>query len=100
MIGCRIYEWRTKGTRKGQSNVVVYVVSSFRKKPGALRRILKYCRSDSHKDNMTNDALQRIWIQPVLWARLNTIQGKEAAEAQQNILLYMIMRGIPGTTAK
>lgn len=65
---CGIYEWAVRGTLLSQPNtgVVVYIGSTCRGKPGALRgRILEYCRNGSHKEVFINNALLRgyeLWV--------------------------------------
>ena len=86
---CGIYEWRAKGTLARQPNHVVYVGSTCRAKPGALRgRILEYCTNGSHKEDLINDALLRGYE---LWVRVKTVEGKypsrEKAQDMENALL-------------
>ena len=86
---CGIYEWRAKGTFPGQPNHVVYLGSTCRVKPGALRgRILEYCTNGSHKSVDINDALRRGYE---LSVRVKIVEGskpsKEYAEAMENTLL-------------
>ena len=86
---CGIYEWRAKGTLRGQPNHVVYLGSTCRGKQGALRgRILEYCRDGSHKKDLINDALKKGYE---LWVRVKEVEGKnpsrEDAEAMENALL-------------
>ena len=93
MSECGIYEWQARrprrGTRAGHRNVV-YVGSTCRAKPGALRdRILEYCVSGSHKSENINDALQRGYE---LWVRVKTSgrssdHSREAAGNMENKLL-------------
>ena len=46
---CGIYEWQAKGILPHQLNHVVYLGSTCRAKPGALKgRILEYCANGSH----------------------------------------------------
>ena len=55
---CGIYEWQAR--REDQPNRVVYVGSTCRGKPEALRdRILEYCTNGSHKARLINLALRR-----------------------------------------
>ena len=84
---CGIYEWQAKC--HGQHNKVVYVGSTCRGKPGALRkRILEYCRNGSHKKDLINDALCRGYE---LWVRVKMSQARyhcrEDAERMENELL-------------
>jgi len=87
---CGIYEWAAKGTLPGQPNtlVVVYIGSTCRSKPGALRgRILEYCRNGSHKEVFINNALLRGYE---LWVRVKIAEGskpRETAQAMENALL-------------
>ena len=86
---CGIYEWRAKGTLPHQPNHVVYLGSTCRSKPGALRgRILEYCTNGSHKRVFINDALSRGYE---LWVRVKIVEGnnpsRENAEAMENALL-------------
>ena len=86
---CGIYEWRAKGTLRGQPNHVVYLGSTCRGKQGALRgRILEYCRNGSHKKDLINDALKKGYE---LWVRVKKVEGKNPsrkdAEAMENVLL-------------
>lgn len=68
-----------------QPNHVVYVGSTCSCKPGSLRdRILEYCRSGSHKDDLMNDALRRGYG---LWVRVKSARDKETAEDLENELL-------------
>lgn len=83
---CGIYEWRAKGTLRGQPNHVVYLGSTCRAKPGALRgRILEYCTNGSHKINLINDALNKGYE---LWVRVKIDEGRnpsrENTEAMEN----------------
>ena len=84
-----IYEWRAKGTLRGQPNHVVYLGSTCTVKPGALRgRILQYCTNGSHKQDLINDALGKSYE---LWVRVKIVEGRnpsrENAEAMENALL-------------
>ena len=81
-----IYEWQTKGTLPHQPNHAVYLGSTCRAKPGALRqRILEYCTSGSHKSVFINDALGKGYE---LWVRVKIVEGsKQNAEAMENTLL-------------
>ena len=82
---CGIYEWRAKGTLGNQPNYVIYVGSTCRGKPGALkRRILEYCTDGSHKEDLINEALGRGYE---LWVRVKTSEGRENAEEMENELL-------------
>lgn len=86
---CGIYEWRAKGTKPHQPNHVVYVGSTCRDKPGALRRrILEYCANGSHKSDLINGALRKGYG---LWVRVKIDGGRnpsrENAEAMENALL-------------
>ena len=86
---CGIYEWRAKGILSHQPNHVVYLGSTCRAKPGALRgRILEYCANGSHKSDLINDALRKGYE---LWVRVKTVEGRnpsrENAEAMENALL-------------
>ena len=82
---CGIYEWRAKGTRAHQPNYVVYVGSTCRGKPGALRRrIIEYCTNGSHKEDLMNEALGNEYE---LWVRVKISQGRESAENMENELL-------------
>ena len=93
MTECGIYEWQARrprrGTRAGHRNVV-YVGSTCRAKPGALRdRILEYCVSGSHKSENINDALQRGYE---LWVRVKTSgrssdRSRKTAEKMEDELL-------------
>ena len=65
---------------------VVYVGSTCRVKPGALReRIQSYCRDGSHKEDLINDALLRGYE---LWVRVKPIRAnhKLIAEWMENKL--------------
>ena len=86
---CGIYEWRAKGIFDGQPNYVVYVGSTCREKPGALKdRILEYCNDGSHKERLINDALRKGYE---LWVRVKIVEGshrsKKDAEEMENDLL-------------
>ena len=88
---CGIYEWAAKGTLHGQPNnkIVVYLGSTCRAKPGALRgRILEYCTNGSHKKDLINDALSRGYE---LWVRVKIVEGnnpsKEKAQDMENAFL-------------
>lgn len=88
---CGIYEWAAMGTLRGQPNnrVVVYIGSTCRGKPGALRgRILEYCRDGSHKRKRMNVALERGYE---LWVRVKIVEGRspsrEKAQDMENKLL-------------
>ena len=86
---CGIYEWKAKGTLLNQPTRVVYVGSTCRGKPGALRRRIKeYCTNGSHKANLINDALNRGYE---LWVRVKTSKKEEKkredAENMENELL-------------
>ena len=91
MRRCGIYEWQARGTFVGQPDeVVVYVGSTCRAKPGALRdRILEYCDDGSHKSAIINKALQRGYE---LWVRVKTSgrssdRSRKTAENMENELL-------------
>ena len=91
MKKCGIYEWQARGTFEGEpGEVVVYVGSTCREKPGALRRrILEYCVNGSHKYGIINIALQRGYE---LWVRVKTSgntsdRSREDAENMENKLL-------------
>ena len=86
---CGIYEWRAKGTLPHQPSHIVYLGSTCRTKPGALRgRILEYCANGSHKRHLSNDALCRGYE---LWVRVKIVEGINAsrknAESMENALL-------------
>ena len=83
---CGIYEWRAKGAFRDQPNFVVYIGSTCRDKPGALRaRILEYCNNGSHKAVQIDDALRRGYE---LWVRVKRAGGsRKSAEDQENELL-------------
>ena len=83
---CGIYEWRAKGTFPNQPNFVVYIGSTCRSKPGALRkRILEYCNNGSHKAVQIDDALGRGYE---LWVRVKRADGRrKSAEDRENELL-------------
>ena len=83
---CGIYEWRAKGTLPHQPNRVVYLGSTCRTKPGALRqRILEYYTNGSHKSVFINDALGRGYE---LWVRVKIVEGsRKNAEDTENALL-------------
>ena len=82
---CGIYEWRAKGTLDDQPNYIVYVGSTCRDKPGALRRrINEYCTGGSHKAKLMNDALTKGYE---LWVRVKTSEGRNNAEDMENKLL-------------
>ena len=86
---CGIYEWRAKGTLPHQPSHIVYLGSTCRTKPGALRgRILEYCANGSHKRNLINDALGRGYE---LWVRVKIVEGRnptqKKAEDMENALL-------------
>ena len=91
MKKCGIYEWQARGTFEGEPDeVVVYVGSTCRAKPGALRdRILEYCDDGSHKSAIINKALQRGYE---LWVRVKTSgrssdRSRKTAENMENELL-------------
>ena len=91
MKKCGIYEWQARGTFEGQPDeVVVYLGSTCRVKPGALRdRILEYCTDGSHKSAIINDALRRGYE---LWVRVKTsgrssVRSRNTAENMENELL-------------
>ena len=86
---CGIYEWQARGILPNQPNYVVYVGSTCRGKPGALKgRIQEYCRNGSHKSVLINDAL---WRGYELWVRVKIVEGsnpsKEKAQDMENALL-------------
>jgi len=88
---CGIYEWAAVGTLRGQpdNRVVVYIGSTCRDKPGALRRrILEYCTNGSHKEDLINEALHRGYE---LWVRVRIVEGsnpsRKNAEAMENEFL-------------
>lgn len=88
---CGIYEWAAKRKLRGQPNkkVVVYIGSTCRGKPGALRgRILEYCRDGSHKHEYMNVALTRGYE---LWVRVKIVEGRnpsrEKAQDKEDKLL-------------
>lgn len=90
---CGIYEWAAVGTFLGQpDHVVVYVGSTCRDKPGALRRrILEYCNNGSHNKDLINEALERGYE---FWVRVKIVTGchpykedAEVAEDMENKLL-------------
>ena len=79
---CGIYEWRAT---RHERHYVVYVGSTCRGKPGALRqRINEYCTNGSHKANLINDALGRGYE---LWVRVKTSDEEKDAEDMENELL-------------
>lgn len=86
---CGIYEWRAKGTLANQPNYVVYIGSTCRAKPGALRgRILEYCTNGSHKSVLIDDALRRgyeLWVRVKINEENNPSRLK--AEDMENLLL-------------
>ena len=100
---CGIYEWRAKGTLHGQPNHVVYLGSTCRAKPGALRgRILKYCTNGSHKKDLINDALNKGYE---LCVRDKIVEGskprREDAEAMEtHFSISMTMLEILESTVK
>ena len=82
---CGIYEWQARF--HGQDTRVVYVGSTCRGKPGALRnRILEYCRNGSHKRDLLNDALRigyELWVRvKISKARYNCREDAERMEKQ------------------
>ena len=85
---CGIYEWQAR--REDQPPRIVYVGSTCRSKPGALRdRILEYCTTGSHKASLINSALRRGYE---LRVRVKVAGGcssrfKEEAEDMENDLL-------------
>lgn len=86
---CGIYEWQARKMSNGQPNRVVYLGSTCRGKPGALRgRILEYCRNGSHKKDLINEALLGGYE---LWVRVKIVEGsnpsRETAEDMENTLL-------------
>ena len=79
---CGIYEWMAQ---KRSRSVVVYVGSTCRKKPGALRRRIKeYCRDGSHKSWLINGALRRGYT---LLVRVKIANSEKKAEELENALL-------------
>ena len=91
MKKCVIYEWQARGTFVGEpGEVVVYVGSTCRAKPGALRdRILEYCDDGSHKSAIMNKALQRgyeLWVRVKTSGR-NSDRCRKTAENMENELL-------------
>lgn len=87
---CGIYEWSADGTLLDKPDHVVYVGSTCRGKPGALRgRILEYCRDGSHNEHLMNDALRSRGYG--LWVRVKTVEGshpsRKDAEDMENDLL-------------
>ena len=58
---CGIYEWRAKGTRPGQPNIVVYVGSTCvcRRPQKLMSRIIRYCKYGNHKKDLINETLTR-----------------------------------------
>lgn len=81
---CGIYEWRAT---RHEHHYVVYVGSTCRGKPGALRqRIYEYCRNGSHKANLINEALNRGYE---LWVRVKISKEEtiKDAENMENELL-------------
>ena len=85
---CGIYEWGAKRPLLGQTKIrVVYVGSTCRVKPGALKsRIQSYCRDGSHKEDLINAALLKGYE---LWVRVKPIRAnrKLNAERMENKLL-------------
>ncbi len=86
---CGIYEWSADGTLLDKPDHAVYIGSTCRGKPGALRgRILEYCRDGSHNEPLMNDALRRGYT---LWVRVKTVKGRHPsrkdAEDMENELL-------------
>ena len=83
---CGIYEWGAK--RLGETKIrVVYVGSTCRVKPGALKsRIQDYCRDGSHKEILINAALLKGYE---LWVRVKPTRAyrKLNAEQMENKLL-------------
>ena len=94
MSECGIYEWQARrprrGTRAGHRNVV-YMGSTCRENPGALRgRILEYCTDGSHKSAIINDALQRgyeLWVRVKTSGRTSSDDSRQAAGKMENKLL-------------
>ena len=91
MNKCGIYEWKARGLFVGQPDgVVVYVGSTCRAIPGALRdRILEYCTDGSHKPRIINDALQRGYelCVRVKTSGRNSDRSRKTAENRENELL-------------
>lgn len=82
---CGIYEWQVKGTLRKQPDYIVYVGSTCRSKPGALRRrIMEYCTNGSHKEDLINEALFKGYE---LWVRVKTSIGRDNAQDMENNLL-------------
>ena len=85
---CGIYEWGVKRPLLRQTKIsVVYVGSTCRAKPGALRgRIQSYCQDGSHKEDLINAALIEGYE---LWVRVKPTRAnrKLNAERMQNKLL-------------
>ena len=84
---CGIYEWQARSS--DQPNRVVYVGSTCRSKRGSLRdRILEYCTSGSHKEDLINNALGKgyeLWVRVKISTAKNNC--KEDAERMENELL-------------
>lgn len=85
MAQCGIYEWKAVSVDNRQLKVV-YVGSTCRAKRGALRaRVLEYCTSGSHKEDLINKALEGGYE---LWVRVKTCgNDRGAAEDMENELL-------------
>ena len=85
---CGIYECGAKRPLLGQTKIrVVYVGSTCRVKPGALKsRIQSYCRDGSHKEDLINAALLKGYE---LWVRVKPTRAnrKLNAERMENRLL-------------
>ena len=82
---CGIYEWRARLEKKGAKGKVVYVGSTCRAKPKALKeRILEYCRNGSHKNKEINYALSRKYE---LWVRVKSSSKHETAGKEEKQLL-------------
>ena len=86
---CGIYEWAAVGTLPDQPKRVIYIGSTCRSKPGALRgRILEYCNNGSHKKDFINYALNRGYA---LWVRVKVVEGlqlpgKDAEDMENQFL--------------
>ena len=86
---CGIYEWGARRPLLGETKIrVLYVGSTCRAKPGALKkRIQSYCRDGSHKKDLINAALLKGYE---LWVRVKPAtrgNRKRTAEIMENKLL-------------
>jgi hypothetical protein len=89
---CGIYEWMAVGTKGRHETKVVYIGSTCREKPGALKyRIKEYCSNGSHKSELIDGALEKGYE---LWVRVkpsgrSKVRAKnlENAEKLENDLL-------------